>query len=287
MSGKKLMTYVINMPQSENRRQYMQEKLNSMGIDFSFFVATSGADLDSAYLQKAFCLSQANRGHFGARRAVGEIGCAHSHLNVYRKIANGDADMALVLEDDIDFSGEFKHLYDYVQANQATISERFDFIQLGFCTYDGIWDATSNQFARGKIQVNDRITIGTPVEFYWSAVGYFITKAGAEKLLRLGDPVRMVSDYLLAVSPKFGLKHGIVNIPLVLPSSLNDQSNIEQTAAANEVVNIPGDMHQSSSPPRKFTKAWLYHTIKNRLPALHHFIGRHINPHWYLTEHSF
>jgi glycosyl transferase family 25 len=287
MSGKKLVTYVINMPQSENRRQYMREKLNAMGIDFSFFVATSGADLPDEYLQQSFTLSQANRGHFGARRAVGEIGCAHSHLNVYRKIAAGDADMALVLEDDIDFSSEFKSIYDYVNANQEKISARFDFIQLGFCNYDGIWDVSSNQFARGKMRVNDRVTIGTPVEFYWSAVGYFITKAGAARLLRLGDPVRMVSDYLLAVSPKFGLKHGIVNIPVVLPSSLNDQSNIEQTAAANEVVSIPGDMHQSSGPPKKLSGAWFYHTIKNRFPSLHRFIGRHINPHWYLTEHGF
>ena len=287
MSGKKLMTYVINMPQSENRRQYMQEKLNSMGIDFSFFVATSGADLSNEYLQKAFSLSQANRGHFGARRAVGEIGCAHSHLNVYRQIAGGDADMALVLEDDIDFSGEFKNIFDFINHNQAMVSGLFDFIQLGFCDYDGNWDAASSQFARGRISVNDRITIGLPVEFYWSAVGYFISKAGAAKLLRLGDPVRMVSDYLLAVSPKYGLKHGIVNIPVVLPSTLNDQSNIEQTAAANEVVQIPGELHQSASPPKKFSKAWVYHTIKNRFPSLHHFISKYIDPHWYLTEHSF
>ena len=51
----------------------------------------------------------------------------------------------------------------------------------------------------------------------------------------------MVSDYLWLFLPKYGLKHGIVNIPVVLPSTLNDQSNIEQTAAANEVVQIPGN----------------------------------------------
>ena len=85
-------------------------------------MATSGADLDNAYLQKAFSLNQANRGHFGARRAVGEIGCAHSHLNVYREIAGGDADMALVLEDDIDFSGEFKSIFDFINHNQAMVS---------------------------------------------------------------------------------------------------------------------------------------------------------------------
>jgi len=106
----------------------------------------------------------------------GELGCAMSHLSVWRKIVDRGLEQALVLEDDFMFCQNFSEKY-YRFKN--ALPKDFD------VTFLYLWQ-------RKRYPVNPlgkSPHIGTPSDPY-GTVGYIISRRGALKLCKLIPPVR-------------------------------------------------------------------------------------------------
>ncbi len=101
-------TFIINLKESTDRRQYMINEMKKTNLEYEFFDAVNGRNIrniDEIYLRED---------SFKKIRKIltyGEIGCAMSHLLIYKKMIDENIEQALILEDDIIVSNDFKHVF--------------------------------------------------------------------------------------------------------------------------------------------------------------------------------
>jgi len=106
----KLPTYVINLQRSADRRKFMEAHLSEFPeLECQFIPAVDGKLLKPEDLSTFYDDAKAIQ-EFNRPLSSGEIGCALSHIECYRKITTGNERVALVLEDDVLISSYFPSL---------------------------------------------------------------------------------------------------------------------------------------------------------------------------------
>ncbi len=115
--------YIINMAKSVQRRTKMQQYIDALPehLDIEFVEAIDGQSLTESeitYHTKKLCMATTK----------GEIGCALSHINVYRKMAAENIPVALILEDDVkiphDLSSMLEKLEKSIGHNEVLLLSR-------------------------------------------------------------------------------------------------------------------------------------------------------------------
>ena len=100
-----LQVVLINLPRSQQRREQMQQRLADLGLVYTLFPAIDGqAEKDRLYQQLDVDAFQRN---VGRDVMPGEIGCYHSHIEVWRRFLESPDQVLLVLEDDVVFGSDF------------------------------------------------------------------------------------------------------------------------------------------------------------------------------------
>ncbi|WP_419907630.1 glycosyltransferase family 25 protein [Hoeflea sp.] len=93
--------YLINLDRNPERLKTSGEALNSIGMKFQRFTGVDYREMDTQSMHSAVHTSPNAR--IKRNLSPGEIACFLSHVEVWRTIAEGRADMAWVFEDDISF----------------------------------------------------------------------------------------------------------------------------------------------------------------------------------------
>ena len=95
-------TYIINLPQSAERRAAMEGQLARFPeLEAEFVAAVDGRAMSEEEVRAAFDAERA-RAYYGRSLTRGEVGCTLSHVRCYNRIAEGADEVALILEDDAD-----------------------------------------------------------------------------------------------------------------------------------------------------------------------------------------
>jgi GR25 family glycosyltransferase involved in LPS biosynthesis len=172
----KFKTYVINLDRRPDRWENF--KKNATEIDnYERFSAVDGKMIkNSSQLQQIF-----ESNDYYMRR--GMVGCLLSHVKIYTELINSEYDYFTVLEDDVEFTPDFKNKYDNIMTQ---VNKNWDLIFLGHHVRD---------INRQKDElVKDKIPVLTKRDAYWSFLnslggtgGYIISKIGARKLLDFID----------------------------------------------------------------------------------------------------
>lgn len=96
-----IQTYIINLPTSTVRREYMQKELAPYPfLNIEFLKAVDGRKLSEEELNKEFDRER-SLSAYGRQLNAGEIGCSLSHIKAYRTLLDSEHPYALVMEDDI------------------------------------------------------------------------------------------------------------------------------------------------------------------------------------------
>ncbi len=194
--------YVINLDRRPDRKERVSKILLDHEIDnFKFYQAIDGSQLELT--DEIYELFKNN--DFGNRRSF--IGCALSHYNLYKMLANSDEDYFIIMEDDISLSLNFKQeLVKYLYRIQNnSYEEEIDFLYLGYHIkhqYQNdrfIFSNTLTNIGKSNEEDNNKYVCGN--------FGYIVTKKGAIKLL----------DYI----NKHGIKHGIDYLIKIVPELNN------------------------------------------------------------------
>ncbi len=94
-----LRTWVINLDRAPERLAQVTRRLDGLGLPFERLPAVDARAFTPA--QRALLDEPAFHRRHGMTPLPGELGCYLSHIEVMRRFLASDADMALVLEDDV------------------------------------------------------------------------------------------------------------------------------------------------------------------------------------------
>lgn len=108
-SNARLDVYLINLDRAETRRDAMLSKLAEAGLSAQRIAAIDGKLL--SFPTPDFCALSYGALH-GRRTCPPEVGCYLSHVECAKTFLKGDADFALILEDDVIFADDFLQTID-------------------------------------------------------------------------------------------------------------------------------------------------------------------------------
>ena len=232
-------TFVINLKRSEDRRQYIKNALNLLGLQYQFIEAIDGAKMSEQthYEIKQRSKNLTKKHPYRSPITKEEAGCALSHLKVYEKIVKENIDYACILEDDIKITHPENLKCILEKDNLLRLNKKvpFDFIYLYLTLYPPSFLFSfipSNSFyARlGKTTIKDGFFLRKPCVYFDGTVGYIINQKSADVLLKEGLPVRKLADSLTGCSELWGLKQYFLTPP---PITLEE--NLKSTIHKHEL----------------------------------------------------
>ena len=176
---------VINLKKSEERRQYMDNILKPLGIQYEFFNAIDGRHLrtiDQELYDEKRAKKCAN-----CPMTPGEIGCAFSHIRIYEKMVKENIPEMLVLEDDIELDKKFFHV----------LFQRKKFLPKDWQIFHfhlGGDVILKHGFVVSKIDTKSNFQLLRYTAKFAGAYAYVIKLEAAKYLLKTSYPVRYKAD---------------------------------------------------------------------------------------------
>lgn len=101
--------FVINLEKDQARRESIAKQLQDLNLEFEVIKAVYGANLSPEERQRDYDDGKA-KWLRSRTLAPAEIGCAMSHINVYKLMAERQLQAALILEDDVVLPSNLKEL---------------------------------------------------------------------------------------------------------------------------------------------------------------------------------
>lgn len=239
--------------------------MNKYGLEYEFFDAVDGNLLTYDYVSK--CRARSDGWYhqdWGKAHSMkpGEIGVALSHLGIYKKIIEEQIEWAVILEDDVVFDQRLKNILKH-QKGIDRLMKKFDLVLLGYCGNDNNFNLPAVCSYWSKYKISKSFKIGVPVKWYWSAIGYFISKRGAELLNeKQGEYPILTADILTANSPAYAVKLGVLTSPIIWPGDLNKYSTIQ--GDGNTLTEIIVSDKNENRKANKSLKL-IYNSMKNYL----------------------
>jgi GR25 family glycosyltransferase involved in LPS biosynthesis len=187
-------TKVINLERRPDRLEEFTKKIKELNCDVKYdvFKAVDGKTLKMTdELKKIF---EIQPGFVGKRHKIthgyntGVLGCALSHINIWKELANSDLDenaIYIVFEDDVEFEENFvvrwNNTYNKIKDNLD-----WEIIFLGLHHDDDGTRYKDIDICEGVKQYSKELRI-----FGGGTHGYTIRKKGAKKLLELIDKLKV------------------------------------------------------------------------------------------------
>lgn len=226
-----IFAYAINLERAAERRERIVAQLDRLGIPHRIFPAVDGRRLADDEVRSHYDEAQARIHYRPLSRE--ELGCALSHLGVYRQMLSDGLPFALVLEDDAALGDA---LVPALAALERTLSPDEP---------EAVLLSHVDKFTRWGLQPLDaERRLVRRYGHWWRAHGYVITRAAAARLLTALDPVWCAADCW----SKFE-QRGLIGVRAVVPycvglnelastSSLEDQRS--PLDAADKARRSPG-----------------------------------------------
>ena len=246
------------MPSSVARRQRMAERLEALGLPYTIARATDARHYTTEDID---AMKRAGVLHPDVRCSLGSIGCALSHVEIYRRIVAENIEFAVVLEDDVTLSPELPEILPELEAAVPDGE-----IALLFCI---------NEYIRGPAKVlqlssynavrlsrSHQLHYPLPAKLHCTA-GYALTKATAARMLSVVSPIRFPPD----VWSIWRSEGAIDSIRVVHPFAV-----VEENAGSERIVR--NDERQSSSGGYRSVLAMGKHLLRvikrpwNRLTSI-------------------
>ncbi|BAE74425.1 Glycosyltransferase family 25 (LPS biosynthesis protein) [Sodalis glossinidius str. 'morsitans'] len=202
--------FIINLKESFRRRQCIEYQCRRYNLDYEFTEAVNGHSLSSEEIvQHTRTINYATR--------PGEIGCALSHIYIYRLICERGLEQALILEDDAKITPEAIPLIQQIALRNDPNRPLLTLL------------TTCNQYLKKPIHVLDKTHSLHRVIDAAMTHGYVINRAAARNMAAALYPVWMVADKFSLFQDYSLCQVRAVVPPVILHSIHAGQSNIAST----------------------------------------------------------
>lgn len=239
--------WLINLPQSGDRKSRMEAQLQSLGLGYNLFEAVNGNAVWDDIRPKVDLLSFER--NVGRTIMKGEIGCYLSHLGVWEAFLASDYQIALVLEDDVVFHDDF------LTALQTAAS------------HSDKWDMLKLNRIRAKFPVKQgaigNYRLNAFVGSFTGTGAYLVQRACVERLLPKMLPIVRPIDHELDRVHLRWFRHFALH---PLPSHLDDQ---EESTITGRAFN-----HVNKFPFYKRSRVYVNRTRNLAKKSLHLIFGK-------------
>lgn len=199
-----MLTYIINLAESQDRRNYIIEQASNEKLTFEIIDAVNGKKIASNLL------SIIKKEHSYAV-TPGEIGCSLSHLIAYKKLLDSNHEAALILEDDVIIPDGISNLL-------LSISKKIDTEKPNIYLLSKV-----NHFNKKEhITISDKIAIHEAYNATF-AHAYIINRKAAKNLLDKLLPIWCVADQWTTFKD-----FGYANIFCLIPECINTNPELDQ-----------------------------------------------------------
>ena len=192
--------FILNLPQASSRKIHMQSMLSKFNnINYEFIDAVVGSDLSFDELNALYDDKKSNE-LLSRSLTKGEIGCALTHLKIYKKIVDEKIDEAVILEDDITICENFIKIIN----QKKYFPLNWEIILLGHGDSRVTKRGGYTHFFK-KYKLSPEYKLARFVSIAYGTVGYIINYKGAKKLLEKIEKVYMPIDHFTGNSTLINL----------------------------------------------------------------------------------
>lgn len=195
-----MQTFVINLDRHPERLASIRRQLQELGIVHERIAAVDGVSLSQQQLDEVYDPVLVRR-TLGRELARGEIGCAMSHLSVYRQMVQQNIPVACILEDDAQLTLALPRLLDSLTQFMTSSKPLVCLL-----THVGRYTA----WGASPLPLGDHKIFKTVHAF--CTHGYVINLGGAKALLKHNYLIKHPIDYWNNLSRK-----GVVKVRAVVP----------------------------------------------------------------------
>ncbi len=176
---------IINLDTSVERRLHMREQMSTTGLEYKIVPAVNGNLLAQDEIDK-ICQENAVHLRQGSHLSPGEIGCALSHIRLYREILDDNIEAMVILEDDVRVDEII-----YLAVEQFRhFPKAWDIVFLGYRIRTKSLN-TVRKFPREISMKQPRGGVG----HIRTTRGYLVSLGGASKLLRFTRDLHKPIDH--------------------------------------------------------------------------------------------
>ena len=192
---------VINLKKDIDKKNKITQQLNDLKREFSFFNAIHGVDLSPEDLSRAYNPQHSTEKGLRVVRK-NEIGCALSHLGVYKKMLDDGIDKMIILEDDAILDKEFVVALNIVQF----LPDNWELFLLGYSSKRNIPCNFKVKLKRNPTAFN----VGVSPIPRGCLHAYVINQRGARRMLSYKKSIYQPIDY-------YSGDHRLMNVYTLYP----------------------------------------------------------------------
>jgi glycosyl transferase family 25 len=186
-------TFLINLPQHDRRRNFVKRQIEECpSMDLEIISGIDGYQMSDEEYNRLTDVDQATHA-IGRPLSKSEIGCALSHIQVYKEICTRNLSHALILEDDVIIppGTDVEHLY------RQTRGE--DIVMLGVTSNDASLHLGEFRYVRRPSHFN-----------VWGFFAYIVSLASARALVNLfSSKITYPVDSAREIGKQTGLTFGL------------------------------------------------------------------------------
>jgi len=216
--------FIITLKKSTDRHSLFRDLFD--GLDYDILWGVNGKELDLDELNNKGVIDLEKQIELlGKPLTKGEIGCALSHLNVYRTILDEGYKNALVFEDDIRLSNnDLKDLYSSLKLSLEELPDDWEFLYLGYAANNSkvtlpvylrtwiIYPLLSvfnfKRFKPAKFRRRYPRKFSANLQragYHYRIHSYGITSKGAQKIIDFQSPIIRAADNAISEMCSLGL----------------------------------------------------------------------------------
>ena len=167
---------ILTLPNSTERQAFVKNYAAQFNFTPCFHYGVNGSQMSPQEMQQAVIEPDI--------LTVGEVGCALSHLQIYREMVEQDIPYLLILEDDVALTPEF---FDYLPMFEHFIRKHMRGKAAVLHLH------RQHEFIRLMERWSSRITVHS-TQYALGAPAYIITKEAAQAILKIQTPLRWEID---------------------------------------------------------------------------------------------
>jgi glycosyl transferase family 25 len=183
-------TFIVNLERDIEKKENMDFLCKNYSMVTIPIVATDGLSLDYKLIKNIYS-SYLAQAVFGRELSLPEIGCALSHIEIYKRMIHDNIEHALILEDDVYFDQDLINIQKLIHKFPLN----WDLILLGHhSAHSRIKESLVSLWYHKRLNNNYKLV--RFAEKTYGTYGYIISKSGATKLLKeLSMIVKPIDHY--------------------------------------------------------------------------------------------